>query len=75
MSLTERKVIYTKSDYIEAELVTLKQAADMLGMSMPGVIQMIYRGQLTEVINQLNPDHHGRRMVPRKQVEALMGAR
>jgi hypothetical protein len=70
--LEERKVVYIKSDYVESDLVTLKVAADMLGMSLPGVIQMIYRGQLTEVVNQLNPDHHGRRMVPLHQVTALM---
>jgi hypothetical protein len=75
MSLTERKVIYTASDYSESDLVTLKQAADLLDISMPGVIQMIYRGKLTEVINQLNPDHHGRRMVPLHQVTALMRAK
>jgi hypothetical protein len=73
--LEERRVTYVESGYTEDQLITLKEAADMLDMSMPGVIQMIFRDQLTEVVNRLNPKHHGRRMVPRAQVEALMKAK
>jgi hypothetical protein len=75
LSLQERKVTYKESNYQVEDLITLKEAADLMGMSMPGVIQLIYRGSLTEVINQANPAHHGRRMVPRVEVDQLVASR
>ena len=71
MSYEVKKTRYEPADVAEEELITIKDAAELLGMTMPGVIAAIQRGAFTEIINReaVNPQH-GRRLLLRAEVEA-----
>lgn len=65
-----RLVSYVPWSGDPAELVTLAQAAEISGLTMPQLIHSIERGALTEVVNR-KAGYHGRRMLLRAEVEKL----
>ena len=71
MSYEVKKTRYEPADVAEDDLITIKDAAELLGMTMPGVIAAIQRGVFTEIINReaINPQK-GRRLLLRSEVEA-----
>ena len=71
MSYEIKKTRYEPADVAEEELITIKEAAEALGLTMPGVIAAIQRGVFTEIINReaVNPQK-GRRLLLRSEVEA-----
>ena len=71
MSYEAKHVSYRPADVDPEELVTLTEAAEMLGLTIPGVIAAIQRGAFTEIINReaRNPQHR-RRLLLRAEVEA-----
>lgn len=51
MSFKMRRITYVDVDIDRSKLVSLSEAAEMIGMSFPGGIRAIERGALTEIIN------------------------
>jgi len=67
-----RQVIYQESDVDEENLMPMKEAAETLGLTLPGLVRMIERGQLTEYVDSSRQGaRKGRRYVLRKEVEEL----
>jgi len=62
-------LIWTEGD----ELITLKEAADLAGVSLPAISARVSRGTLTAYINPLAPRHQGRRLVRKQEVMELYG--
>jgi len=61
-------------DIDRPKLITLTEAADIIGMSLPGVIRAIERGALTEIIDE-DAGYHNRRLLIRDEVEEFKKAR
>lgn len=66
-----KRVNYERIDLEREELMTVTEAANALGLTLPGVIAAIQRGVLTEVIDEeaANPQRE-RRLLLRSEVEA-----
>ena len=62
-------LIWTEGD----ELITLKEAAEIAGVSLPAISTRVSRGTLRAFVNPLAPAHQGRKLVRRSDVEALYG--
>ena len=62
-------LVWTEGD----ELITLKEAAELAGVSLPTISIRVSRGTLRAFVNPLAPAHQGRRLVRRSDVEALYG--
>jgi hypothetical protein len=63
----KRVITYETVDLQREELATLAEAVEITGLSMPGLISAINRGQLTEVIDQ-QAGYHGRRLLLRAEL-------
>ena len=64
-----RVVEYRDAEFLPEELVSVTEAAKMLGMTKPGVISAIERGVLTEIVD-MERGYRGRRLL-RKEVETM----
>lgn len=64
----KRVISYEVVDLPRADLVTVAEAAELTGLSMPGVIRAVERGQLTEFVDEA-AGYHGRRLLLRVEVE------
>ena len=60
-------LIWTEGD----ELITLKEAAELAGVSLPAISARVSRGTLRAFVNPLAPRHQGRKLVRRSDVKAL----
>jgi len=71
MTFVVKRTEYESIEIDPADLITIKDAAELLGLTMPGVVAAIQRGAFTEVINEdaVNPQK-GRRLLLRAEVEA-----
>jgi hypothetical protein len=65
-----RVVKYTPWNGNRSELVTLAEAAQITGLTLPGVVNAVARGVLTEIIDDREV-FHGRRLLIRAEVEAF----
>ena len=76
MTYLVRRVSYEPVDLPDSALMPLKEAAERLRMTIPGVIRAIERGTLTELVieNAPNPNRDRRRVL-RDEVEALRESR
>ncbi len=71
-----RETSYKHADLERADLLSIQEAADALGMTLPGVIAAINRGELTEVVDvdARNP-YRDRRFVIREEIQAAVARR
>jgi hypothetical protein len=74
MAFQVREIVYKDRDFLPGELITITEAAELIGLSPQGIISAINRGALTEVID--NNYHHGRinsrRLIIRAEVSSLV---
>lgn len=73
MTYSVKETTYRRADALEREdLLSIKDAAEALGMTMPGVIAAINRGELTEVVDDdaLNPNRDRRFVLLQEVLEA-----
>jgi hypothetical protein len=69
MTYRIKRVSYEEIELDRADLMTLTEAAEILGLTLPGVISAMDRGRLSEIINDEAPNpQHGRRLVLRADV-------
>ena len=68
MGFKMRKITYVDVDIDRSKLVSLAEAAEITGVSLPGVIRAIERGALTEIIDE-DAGYHNRRLLIRDEVE------
>ena len=67
-----KRVTYEDVDIPPDALMTIREAAEVLGMTMQGVDSALNRGELQEIINpQSQGKQQGRRLVLRAEVERL----
>lgn len=72
---TVKRVHYERIEPSPADLITIKQAADALGLTIPGVVAALNRGRFTEIINEDAPNpQRERRLLLRSEVEARLAA-
>lgn len=74
MGFKMRKTTYVDVDIDRSKLVSLSEAAEIIGMSLPGVIRAIERGALTEIIDE-DAGYHNRRLLVRSEVEEFKKTR
>lgn len=74
MGLKMRKTTYVDVDIDRSKLITLTEAAEIIGMTLPGVIRAIERGTLTEIIDE-DAGYHNRRLLIRDEVEEFKKTR
>lgn len=68
-----RQITYTDTDYAFDELITIAQAAKMLGLNVGTVRSMMNREKFTMVIDtQSHTTQQGFRLLIRSEVEAEM---
>lgn len=65
----ERTVREEAPELTEGDVLALKPAAEMLGLTLAGLMSALYRGRLTTVIETLVWDRERRRVL-RSEVEA-----
>ena len=70
-----RQVQFVDQEFDEKELMTQKQASDVLNLSVRGVHSAIERGLLTVVESPAAHARQGRRLVLRKEGMALRARR
>ena len=78
MRLQRRVVTYEDFDISANELLSLREAADMLGIQLPGIAGLIDRGTLTEIRDADAIERKRRyttRFVLREEVETLIARR
>ena len=68
MAYTVRVVKYEPWTGDPSSLVSMAEARKITGMTLPGVIAAVLRGELTEIIND-QAKFHGRRCLLRSEVE------
>ncbi|MEJ2600593.1 MAG: hypothetical protein P8Z00_19825 [Anaerolineales bacterium] len=68
MGFKMRKTTYVDVDIDRSKLMTLTEAAEMIGITLPGVIRAIERGSFTEIIDE-DAGYHNRRLLIRDEVE------
>jgi len=59
----------------ESDLLTMAEAAEMLGLTIPGVSVAVDRGRFTAIIDTEAPPRQGRRLLLRSEVEASLRER
>ena len=69
------KRVYEDVDLADSEVLTLQQAAKLLGRSVWAIADRVDRGALTAVINPEAPPRQGRRLLLRSEIEALLRER
>ena len=75
MALLEKVIEYRPSKVDRSELITVAEAARLLGMNTrTGVINAMNRGRLQEFVDD-QASYHARRLVRRSEVEAWAAAR
>jgi hypothetical protein len=72
--LQKRVVTYEPITIERADLVTLAEAVRITGLTSPGLIRAVERGQLTEIIDT-DAGYHGRRLLLREEVERFRHGR
>ena len=66
------RTVYEDAPHLQPEdVLTLAEAAKLLGVSVQAVAQALDRGALTTVIDPDAPSRQGRRLVLRAEVEAM----
>lgn len=77
MPQLQKRVVGYETVSVEADdLLSLSQAAQVMGLTIPGVIAAIQRGELTELVDpNAEYQQQGRRFVLREEVEAGAEAR
>jgi len=69
-----KTITYEEREFQPDELITIAEAARMLGMTVQGVGSMINRGVLTEVLAPVKSRiYQNRRMIVRAEVEKMVG--
>ncbi len=71
MTYLIKETTFRPTTMTEKDVMTISEAARVLGMTMPGVIRAIERGALTEVKDD-SASYHGRRLVLRGEIERLV---
>lgn len=64
-----RTISYLDADFEEGALLSMSEAAQLLGLSMGGVQNLLDLGRVTCVIDQAAPSNQGRRLLIRSEVE------
>ena len=77
MQLARKTTTYVDDPTIQpTDIMTISQAARTLGMTQPGVISLINRGGLTEIIDRNATErHHFRRFVLLSEIRQLLNSR
>lgn len=72
VTLQVRRIVYEDQDFEPAEVLTVKDAASMLDLSLEAVISLVSRGRLTELIDP-HATHRfkNRRFLVRAEVEEM----
>jgi len=76
MRLQIKRVVCEDVDVDPDDVMSIKAASRILGLSLPGVIAAINRGTLTELVDpEARNPYRDRRFVLRSEVEALLRER
>ena len=78
MKLQKRIITYKDFDISYNELLTMKEAAEMLGIKLRGLSGLIDRNTLSEIVDadaRSRGRHYASRLVLREEVEALVARR
>jgi hypothetical protein len=70
-----KKVDYEDIDINDDQLISLKEAAEQLEMTLPGLISAINRGQFTEIIDSNAKTNYSRRFLLRSEVAEAIADR
>lgn len=72
VTLQRRVITYEPWDFEISDVMSIKDAADALGLSLQAVINQVNRGRLTELVDE-DSIHafRGRRYVLRSEVERM----
>lgn len=67
--MVARALLWIKAD----ELISLKEAAEIRGVSVPAISRAVQNGRLTRYVDPDAPKRQGRTLVSRAQVEGMNG--
>ena len=70
--LREVTITYRPIELDSLDVMTIRDAADLLDVTISAVCGMIDRGDLAEVMNESAPKNQGRRLVLRREVSAWL---
>lgn len=72
VALRVRRIVYEEGEFEVGEVMSLKAASELLGLSLQAVINFVNRGRLTELVDEGSIHaFRNRRFVLRSEIEDM----
>ncbi len=66
-----RQIAYVEQEFDPADLMTIKEAAEVLNRTVWAVVGLLDKGRVTEIHDPNAAGRHGLRLLLRSEIEAL----